>query len=150
MFMGDNEIFWVSSWKTVCFWVSLLIINESEICGIRGTKRFDCKMSVQMPITFTDLRLTISCLETPMEYVKVPLSKLFSYDIFVRVYQIVTFYVYLGWTILFDTCLILCRICCDFKFKKKLMGYSNLRRSRFVLIGTNGIFWLSSLKRVFD
>ena len=119
MFMGDNEIFWVSSWKTVCFWVSLLIINESEICGIRGTKRFDCKMSVQMPITFTDLRLTISCLETPMEYVKVPLSKLFSYDIFVRVYQIVTFYVYLGWTILFDTCLILCRIFCDFKFKKK-------------------------------
>ena len=43
------------------FVFSLLIFNESEICGISNTERFDSKMSVQVPITFTNLRLTISC-----------------------------------------------------------------------------------------
>ena len=58
--------------KQCFFWFSLLIINDGEICGVRSTKRFDWKMSVQVPITFPNSRLAISCLQGPMEYFKVP------------------------------------------------------------------------------
>ena len=33
----------------------LLIVNEGEICGVRNTERFDSKMSIKVPITFTNL-----------------------------------------------------------------------------------------------
>ena len=35
----------------------LSIFNESEICGISDTKTFDHKMFVQVPSTFTNLKL---------------------------------------------------------------------------------------------
>ena len=44
---------------------SFLIFNEGEICGIRNTERFDCNMSVQVPITFTNLRLAIRVNRVP-------------------------------------------------------------------------------------
>ena len=48
--------------RSVFFRFSLLSISEGEICDVRSTKRFDRKMSVQVPITFSNLRLAISCL----------------------------------------------------------------------------------------
>ena len=47
MFIGANRVFQVSSQKTVFLRGFLLDLN--------------CKMSIQMPIAFTNLRLTISC-----------------------------------------------------------------------------------------
>ena len=44
---------------------SFLIFNEGEICGIRNTERFDCNMSAQVPITFTNLRLAIRVNRVP-------------------------------------------------------------------------------------
>ena len=45
-----------------CFFrFSLLIIKEGDIYGVRTMKRFDCKMFVQVSITFSNLRLAISC-----------------------------------------------------------------------------------------
>ena len=61
-----------------CFFrFSLFIINEGEICDVRSIKRFDWKMSVQVPIIFPNLRLAISCLQGPVEYFKFPVYKLF-------------------------------------------------------------------------
>ena len=48
--------------KESFFRFSLLIINEDEICGVRSIKRFDWKISDQVPINLPNLRLTISCL----------------------------------------------------------------------------------------
>ena len=46
--------------KNECFFrFSLLIINGGEIRGIRSTKRFDWKMSAQVPITFPNKRLAV-------------------------------------------------------------------------------------------
>ena len=33
----------------------MLIINEGEICGVRKTERFDCEMSIKVPITLKNL-----------------------------------------------------------------------------------------------
>ena len=62
MFIGANEIIQLSSLKECFFRYPLIIINKGEICGIRSTKRFDCKMLVQVSIAFSNLRLAISCL----------------------------------------------------------------------------------------
>ena len=62
----------------------MFIINEGEIFDVRSTKRFDWKMSVQMPITFPNMRLAILYLQGPMEYFKVPLYKQFFCANFVK------------------------------------------------------------------
>ena len=41
----------------------MLIFNESEICGIRSTKRFDWKMSVELQITFSGLKFFLYGIE---------------------------------------------------------------------------------------
>ena len=38
------------------------MINEGEIFAVRSTKRFDWKMSVEVPINFPNMRLAVSCL----------------------------------------------------------------------------------------
>ena len=59
MFIGANGIFRLSSLKRGFFKFPLLIINEGEICGVRSSKRFNWKMSVQVSITFSNLGLTV-------------------------------------------------------------------------------------------
>ena len=43
--------------KKSVFAFLLLIFNEDDICGIRCTKRFDWKMSLQLLITFSNLKI---------------------------------------------------------------------------------------------
>ena len=62
----------------------MFLINEGEIFDVRSTKRFDWKMSVQMPITFPNMILAILYLQGPMEYFKVPLFYPFFCDNFVK------------------------------------------------------------------
>ena len=62
----------------------MLIINEGEILDVRSTKRFDWKISVQVPITFRKMRLLFHVYRVPMEYFKVPLYKLFFCANFVK------------------------------------------------------------------
>ena len=64
MVLKTGPLDWESSALTTRsdFVFTLLIFNEDEICDILNTKRFDWKMSVQVPITFSNLRLTDCCL----------------------------------------------------------------------------------------
>ena len=56
--------------KQCFFWFSLLIITEGKICGIRSTKRCNCKIFVQVSITFLNLRLAISVNRVPWNFLK--------------------------------------------------------------------------------
>ena len=97
--------------------LSLLIINEGEICGIRSTERFDRKMSVQ--IIFSNLRL-FRVYRVPCNISRTCFRNCFLCAIFLKLYQVVTSEVYLDWIILFDNSLILCGIRLDLRFKKQL------------------------------
>ena len=59
MFVGANGIFCVSFRKTVFFFVFIVDIQWGKICGISSTKRCNCKMFVQVSITFSNMRLVI-------------------------------------------------------------------------------------------
>ena len=105
-------------------------------------------MSVQVPITFPNLRLAISCLQGPIKYFKFPVYKLFCVLILLKSYEIEVFQVYLDLTILFDTSLILCGIRLDFKLKKELFRFFrdpwNISSFSFKKLRFRGFFLLNS------
>ena len=57
VYRGQWDILIILPKKSVFFWFSLFTIYEGEICVVKSTKRFYCKISVQVPIFFPNVRL---------------------------------------------------------------------------------------------
>ena len=118
VFIGTNDIIRLVSLKESFFRFPLFQINEGEICGILSTKKFDCKIFLQVSITVLNLKLAISCKQGPMDFFKVLFQKLFPFVLFLfTCVKQKHFRSTWAENFLFCTFLILCCIPLYFKFK---------------------------------